>query len=196
MPDQLDDINRQIALAVESKDSEKEATWRATLAKFLVLSAGANPSDATVFEARSQAKEALRIAKKHKHQIPEGLATSALGQIDNKVGDHSSATKHLQKAVEIFRKAGSQDLWASSLEGLAGLHLAQGNPNAAVDLLVEARVIYTRIGDHAKALNVDQAQQQIRQLTGATGNAGPVGCGCLLSSLVALLWFVLTRGPG
>jgi predicted ATPase/DNA-binding SARP family transcriptional activator len=96
--------------------------------------------------ARAWYEEHLAHSEKTEYRVVLALASLALGDLACLEGDHATARTHYQQALAVQREQNDRSGIAASLEGLAAVNRAQGQPQRAVRLLGAAEALRERVG--------------------------------------------------
>lgn len=159
-------------------------TWRATpdtglyrlpLLEAQVEIALAGSDSAT---ARTAAEEIGRIADQFGTRVPAAAAAGTMGAIEASEGALDEARRHLQRAIELYSMADAPYELAIARRGLAEVHAAAGDPDAAIVEARAARAVFAHLGATpdvertTRLLVTVEAATDPRALGGAADSAG------------------------
>lgn len=96
---------------------------------------------------KSQAEQAVKIAKKHKAtiEIAEGYTNFAVIAFEE--GDYAASVEWREKALAQFEEAGEQFRIVRALLGLGTAHVQLGNPERHIELVRRALALARQTGD-------------------------------------------------
>jgi predicted ATPase/DNA-binding CsgD family transcriptional regulator/tRNA A-37 threonylcarbamoyl transferase component Bud32 len=88
--------------------------------------------------ARSSLEESARIYRELGHRLNTAESLSLLARVEARLGAHARAHAHSEESLALAREVGKGSTIAFTMEGLAGVVLAQGDPSWAARLLSAA----------------------------------------------------------
>lgn len=107
--------------------------------------------------ARQCCEEALALFQQHQDIENEADVTDVLGVIAANTGDHATALRHHQRALDLYRQIGNSSVIGHTLADLARAHLALGHSNQARSAFEQSLAVFERQSRDAEAADIRQA---------------------------------------